>query len=446
MDIQRSSEADDRRLELVQRGVDRRFHASGCNKCCRFSSFGQGHRQVRDPSGDSSISASLRCVITPYRLYTNPLAFYLLYGIGLGLCRSAVVQVGAPAVAAKWFIRKRGVAFATIPAAVGIAGVLFVQFAQGIVDWLDWRMVWRILGLFIIAVPVPLAWIVIRSTPEAIGLLPDGDEEPRLPRPGSESQASPSPTRAAVEVGWALTETFRTKAFWVLNISFVLITFPASSIIVVLHPYLTDIGISTSTAAQLLSFYAVAVIIGSVVWGVLVQILSARIMLVPFAVFYGLSIVAFILIGSSSVILLYLALLALGIGVTGAFQVGTQIWADYYGRKEIGSIIGVHMLARTLGGAFAPLVLALIRDETGEYLPGFKIYAVMCFVAGALLFFATPPRKSPEVGATSPGGLSTPKSQPPARVASKAKTGLGARLRWGAQLPRPSRPASHARV
>ena len=336
--------------------------------------------------------------------------FYLLYGIGLGLCRSAVVQVGAPAVAAKWFIRKRGVAFASIPAAVGIAGVLFVQFAQGIVDWLDWRMVWRMLGLFIIAVPVPLAWIVIRSTPEAIGLLPDGDQEPRLPLPGSESQASPSPTRAAVEVGWALTETFRTRAFWVLNVSFVLITFPASSIIVVLHPYLTDIGISTSTAAQLLSFYAVAVIIGSVVWGVLVQILSARIMLVPFAVFYGLSIVAFILIGSSSVILLYLALLALGIGVTGAFQVGTQIWADYYGRKEIGSIIGVHMLARTLGGAFAPLVLALIRDETGEYLPGFKIYAVMCFVAGALLFFATPPRKSPEVGATSSGGLDPQKS------------------------------------
>ena len=336
--------------------------------------------------------------------------FYLLYGIGLGLARSAVVQVGAPAVAANWFIRKRGVAFATIPAAVGLAGVLFVQFAQGMVDWFDWRMVWRVVGLSTIAVPVPLTWLVIRSRPEAIGLFPDGDDKPRLPRPGSESQAGASATRAAVEIGWTLKEAFSTRAFWILNIAFILITFPASSIIIVLHPYLTDIGIGSSTAAQLLSFYATAVIIGSVVWGVLVQLFSARILLVPFAVFYGLSIVLLIMIGSSSVILLYFALLALGIGVTGAFQVGTQIWADYYGRKEIGSIIGVNILGRGMAGAVAPLVLALIRDDAGDYLPGFKIYAVMCFVAGVLVFFAIPPRKSPRVRASSSGGLGPEKS------------------------------------
>ena len=336
--------------------------------------------------------------------------FYLLYGIGLGVSRSAVVQVGAPAVAANWFIRKRGVAFATIPAAVGIGGVLFVQFAQGIVDWFDWRMVWRILGLFIVAVPVPLAWLVIRSRPEAIGLLPDGDEEPRLPRPGSKSQAGASTIGTAMEIGWTLKETIKTRAFWTLNVAFLLISFPASSIIIVLHPYLTDIGISTSTAAQLLSFYAAAVIIGSVVWGMLVQILSTRILLVPFAVFYGLCIALLVIIGSSSVILLYLVFLALGIAITGTFQVGTQIFADYYGRKEIGSIIGVHSLVRALSGALAPLVLALIRDATDSYTFGFKIYAVMCLVAGALLFFATPPKKSQDAGASSSGELGPEKS------------------------------------
>ena len=109
---------------------------------------------------------------------------------------------------------------------------------------------------------------------------------------------------------------------------------------------------------------------------------------------YGASIVLMVAVGNlSSATLLFLSMVPLGIVVMGTVQLVNQVWADYCGRQEVGSILGVSNLIRTVPMAFGPLIAAGIHDSAGSYGPAFALFAVFCFVAGLGLLFAKPPRK-----------------------------------------------------
>ena len=319
--------------------------------------------------------------------------FYALYAFGLGLSSSAVSRVGAQAIASNWFIRKRGTAFGAIMAGSTISGVAFTLVSQAIVERWDWRMVWLILGLVVLLVPLPLAWLVIRRRPEDIGLRPDGEAS----TPEAQMGQVPGDYRAtigqAAYEGWTLREAIRTRSFWLLNGGLLLIGFPSFSIIVVMHPYFTELGVSAGAAAALVSFYAISSFIGALVWGMLLQRFLVRVMLVPSTLAYGTAVILFVVLGRfASVPLLYISTLLLGLGIMGISQIGNQVWADYYGRKEVGAIIGTSNLIRTVPLALGPLLAAGIHDWMGGYRPAFVLFAALCFAAAFAFFFASPPR------------------------------------------------------
>ena len=319
--------------------------------------------------------------------------FYLVYTLGLGVAMSGVWQVGSAALAARWFIRKRGIAYAVI--AVAMSGVPFALVAQSILDLSDWRWVWRIIGLFVIAVPTPLAWLVIRNSPEDRGLQPDGGVSRPLVAEQQQVPRERDPRVGGVaEVSWTLKEASRTRTFWLLNGSLSMLGFPGSGVLTAMHPYFTDLGVSSGTAAVLVNFYGFTGLLGAVIGGMLIQRWSARALRVPYIVTYAVALALFVLVGSSpSVLLLYLSLTSLGITFTGLFLISNQVWADYYGRREIGSILGLHSLARSVPMALGALISAGVHDLTGSYRPAFTIYVGLCLVAAVGLFFAKPPRK-----------------------------------------------------
>ena len=321
--------------------------------------------------------------------------FYLVYGIGTGLSQAGLTRVGSQAVAANWFIRRRGIAFATLALPVAIGGLVFVPIAQAILDRWDWRMVWLLFGLVILVVPAPLVWMVVRRRPEDLGLRPDGDPPDALEQPPRSRANPPRRSPQATDDSWTLKETLRTRAFWVINGSLLLIGFPSSAIIVVMHPYFTSLDVSSSTAAKLVSFYSISNALGVPFWGILVQFFSARSLLVPFALLYGSAVGLLALTGStSSVLLMYLALVPLGIGVMGTLQLGNQVWADIYGRREVGTIIGTSTLIRTPSNATGALVAAAFHDFLGSYRPAFVMFSIFCFAAAVGLFFAGQPRRT----------------------------------------------------
>ena len=319
--------------------------------------------------------------------------FYLVYGIGVGLSQSGIILVGSQTVAANWFIRNRGIAFGVLAFPLAIGGLAFVPLSQAIVDRWDWRMVWLVMGLAVLVFPIPLVWLVVRRRPEDMGMRPDGDlsEAPSL-RSQQSSTIRPRRSNQPTDDSWTLREAVRTRAFWLINASLFLVGFPASAIIVVMHPYFTELDLTSATAAKLVSFYSIANALGAPFWAGLLQLFPIRTLLVPFAILYGSAITLLVLSGgTSSLLLMYLALLPLGIGVMGILQLGNQVWADYYGRLQVGAIIGVSNLLRTGSMATGPLVAAAFHDTVGSYRPAFGMFAAFCFVAAVTFLFAGHP-------------------------------------------------------
>lgn len=321
--------------------------------------------------------------------------FYVLYGLGMGMSTSGIMGVAGPAVAANWFLRKRGMAFALFSASMSSTGFVFPLVAQGLVDLQDWRLVWLVMGAVMLAVPLPLAVLIVRRQPEDMGLLPDGATAapPGRTKPigGGED---PTTESSAATAGWTLREAVGTRTFWLIIAGLFLVTFPSFSIIIVMHPYYTDLGISAGSAARLVAFYGFCAMFGSFFWGALVQALRASVLLVPFALSYGTSIVLLVVVGESALPLMYLVLVPLGLTIVGSVQLGNQVWAEYYGRKELGSILGAAGLSRVVPTAIGPLVAALFRDLIGEYGPAFLLFGGMCFGAALCFYFAKPPRRA----------------------------------------------------
>ena len=146
---------------------------------------------------------------------------------------------------------------------------------------------------------------------------------PRRCARSSHRPSGPGDQNQPTDDSWTLREAVRTRAFWLINASLFLVGFPASAIIVVMHPYFTELDLTSATAAKLVSFYSIANALGAPFWAGLLQLFPIRTLLVPFAILYGSAITILVLSGgTSSLLLMYLALLPLGIGVMGILQLG----------------------------------------------------------------------------------------------------------------------------
>jgi MFS family permease len=318
--------------------------------------------------------------------------FYLFLGLGMAVAQSGVMRVGGPAIAANWFLRKRAIAFGAIFGGTAIAGMLFPPVTQAMVDAWGWRSAWAAMGILIVVVGTPITWAVIRRRPEDLGLYPDGANSPIPFQQDAPKKRWHRPL--VTDVSWTLNEAIHTRTFWLLNVCMTLPGFAGGTVFLVMHAHFTEMGIDPTSAATFVSFYAFTALAAIPLWTALVQFFGVRSLLASYALFYGAGITIFASVGGSSDLLLYLGIIPLGIGVTGSGQLANQVWADYYGRQSIGTLIGVAGLFRILSMAGGPILAGGIHDLWGQYVPAFYLFAIFALVAAIGLFFAKPPTKT----------------------------------------------------
>jgi MFS transporter, OFA family, oxalate/formate antiporter len=95
-------------------------------------------------------------------------ASFVLIAFGGGGCTSVVFM----RVVSNWFQRKIGLALGIMSSGFGASG-LIVPLIVYLIDAFGWRAAVMLLGAVILIAGIPLAF-VIRDTPEAYGLHPDG--------------------------------------------------------------------------------------------------------------------------------------------------------------------------------------------------------------------------------------------------------------------------------
>ena len=132
--------------------------------------------------------------------------FGLAYGVLVGVGMAATQQVVTSTLVANWFQRHRGLAQSLLATAGAIGWMIVVPANMFVERAYNWRTMYRIMGMLLLMLVVPVIVIFIRNRPEDIGMQPYGAEDSAPP-------AGPSHTAPA---GLSISHALRTAQMWKL--------------------------------------------------------------------------------------------------------------------------------------------------------------------------------------------------------------------------------------
>ena len=176
---------------------------------------------------------------------------------------------------------------------------------------------------------VPL-FLIMRGTPEEVGLLPDGDTKPRSGHVPRAPSAVPQTGGPAVvpELDWRAGEAALTHAFSLVVIAEALIISAAGAIGFQIVPYLMDAGLSQVAAAGALSLSSLLGALGNPGWGYLSDRFSPRRMAL---VAVGLTaLTTSLLLATDSGLVGFFVIVLWGMASGGLSILGSMILAQYF--------------------------------------------------------------------------------------------------------------------
>jgi MFS family permease len=284
--------------------------------------------------------------------------------VGIGHAGSHIIPVSM--MINNWFVKRRGLAMGIVFTATGLGGMVFNPLANWRVLTYGWERTFIILGAVIAVFCIPTALILMRRTPEQMGLLPDG--------------AVTRATKAAGEAaGYTLGQSVRLPIFWMLaGVIFFLNTLNMG-IQQHLIPYLTDLGHTSTFAANVMAVYLGMTVAGKLVLGRLSDREGVTRGYVVFCIILAAGIG--VLFGAK------LAWVAVAFGIVYGFANAIQtvmpplMTADGLGLKHYALIYGVMNIFSTMGAGLGMPLSGYIYDATGSYGYAFVLYIALTAAA-----------------------------------------------------------------
>jgi MFS family permease len=330
-----------------------------------------------------------------YFLLSHVDSFAQFVGIRLTLVTLGDSMMGymvVNVIIAQWFSRYRGRALAISSMGVGFAKVCMPVVAASLILWLGWRQTWLAFGLMTLGLLVVPALLIVRRSPEAMGLLPDGASAPLAddfaePKKIAIEVAMPS----ALEATWTRGDAVRTTAFWLLVITFGISSIGVTGLNLHVYSYVTDLGHSAVIAATVMSIIASMQLASPLGWGFLAEKIGARYAATLRFVIQGIGLAVATL--TSNLFGLYAGFFLYGIGLGGNMVLPDILWADYFGRRSLGRIRGMGLLISQFLAAIGPPFFGFLFDRTGSYNVSFAIFGAVLMTSAFLSLMLKPPRR-----------------------------------------------------
>lgn len=283
-----------------------------------------------------------------------------LMGASLGFIGVAPCVV----LVSRWFDKGRGTALGIVLTGTSLGGAAIPLVAAPLIAQYGWR--YAMIGL------TSIIWLVLVP---AIAFL--------VKEPRKNATAVTSDSEAAD--GMTLGEATRTPLFWAFGACAALVFYPifVTSQQFILYLQSPKIGVSAETAAFAQSALFAISIGGKFLAGTLSDKFRAvRVMVGCSLLMFAASLVLLGLTADNS---LYF-LLPFAIGYGGTFVLLQRLAADFFGRREIGKILGLITLIEVTGAAVGGRITGYLADRNGgDYTYAF--YGVT--IAAGLAFLAT---------------------------------------------------------
>ncbi|HKI98064.1 MAG TPA: MFS transporter [bacterium] len=320
----------------------------------------------------------------------EPWQMYLTLGMMVTGGTVMFSYIGHSMFVPNWFHRQRGLAIGVAFSGVGVGSVVLFPWIQRLIDGSGWRSACYALALLMLAIVLPLNFLLQRKRPEDLGLLPDGASAA-----GGQQQREALHAavvdRAWADTPWTLRRAMRTSRFWWLSSAYFCGLFAWYAVQVHQTKYLVEIGIDPTLAAFALGLVGLTGIVGQIGLGHLSDRIGREwvwtMAVAGFALCYALLLV---MRSYPSPVLMYAMVAAQGLLGYGLASVYGVIPAELYQGRAYGTIFGVVSLCASVGAGAGPWITGEVQDRVGSYAPAFWLALVLSGVSIVCIWRAAP--------------------------------------------------------
>lgn len=298
----------------------------------------------------------------------------LAYNGGYGLAVTSSVN--------SWFIRKRSLAFSLTLSAFNLGGAVVGPALAILVQHIGWRGAVAVAGVVLMLVMLPAAQGFV-STPEELGMHPDGEPPPEA---GSAAAARLSSNE------FTLGQALRTGAFWGLTFATMLRLAVINVLTLHFVPIMVWKGVSEPDGAFMLGAFALLGIPLRILMGWIGDRTSKTGLIATGLLIGTGGLVELILADQPWQLWLFVVVLAC---MNSIIPLNWALIGDFFGRRNYASVRGFMGMVYTFGTMAMPVFAGAVYDNTHSY----EFVLLTC----TLLFFASavwfarlrPPRLAP---------------------------------------------------
>ena len=343
----------------------------------------RGNRRV-----GASIGALFTLVLALCSLINGPIMLFFAFAGMRGLGQGALTLASSTAVA-NWFQQRRGRMMSLLALAFVLFQGIYVNLLRILLEVMDWRQVYVLLGVGVAALVIPSFALLMRDNPEKYGLMPDnaagGAGE-------SDDQASD------IEDNWTLKEAMRTPILWVFIATRILpsawgtgLILHQVSIFAVLDH---SAQVATETFAMMSLFAAGSALLAGYLIDRFKPSYVAALQMLALLSASGLAMI----MRETPLLIAYALAFGLGMGIGYVFE--GAVWPNLFGRRFQGEIRGFVYTSSVIGSALGPALFGLSYDVSGGYEAVLWLGAGLCLVVLAAALLTPPPRRRGQARAT----------------------------------------------
>lgn len=282
--------------------------------------------------------------------------------IVLTVCSSGTSPLVWVLAVSTWFDRARGLALGVTLAGSGVTAIAAPRLVDQLIAAHGWQAGYIGIALFTGLIALPIVFLFF-----------DG----KRPQPGG--AGAPAAERPGLSVKQAL----RTASFWRLACGALLVNGAVVTMLVHFVALLTDQGMTRTLATSIAGVLGVAVLIGRLGIGFLMDRLNAASLAGVVFLFpsIGLVLLAF---KPDDVTLAVLSAVLFGLASAAEVDLLGYLAGRLFGMRHFGTIYGLLIIAHLTGGGVGPILLGYVHDVRGTYGPGLLAVAVASLF-GAIL-------------------------------------------------------------
>jgi len=328
-----------------------------------------------------------------YSFYPFATSIEALYRLHILMAAGLVMTGLGPNViiVSNWFKKHRGKVVGMVVASSSLGGATLPLLISPIVndpEW-GWRWGFGLLSIFFWIFAVIPVYKVIRSSPEEMGLHPDGNDE--LPTDRTvQSIEDKDKTK--------FRDAIFSRALFCLGIGSACLWFAIQGLNSQIRIFFElDVGFTAQQSVLMFSIIYWFSFIGKFSFGALSDRVPKRtVLFISSCVLFIGSLLLFEISGNELILTrntmqLSLFTIFFGLGFGGSFSMIQLVAVETFGKQYLGRVLGIISMIDGLAAAGATQLLAAMADDaSGSYLKAFGLVAIVTLLGIINVFFIKP--------------------------------------------------------